>query len=152
MDLSKILEAYLTKLNEDDSSELREYVQENLNKYSFILQARKVRALEEISTRKYKDKILNYEQMISEALSIAKELRLESIHYFETVIESTLYEIDSILNNRYLLRNYIEKSENQLTARGLEIKKNYRKLIAVRDEIIGIQKSHTKSQEFYSGF
>lgn len=152
LDLSKILEAYLTKLNEDDSSELREYVQENLNKYSFILQARKVRALEEISTRKYKDKILNYEQMIAEALSIAKELRLESIHYFETVIESTLYEIDRILNNRYLRRSYIEKSDNQLTARGLEIKKSYGKLIAVRDEIIGIQKSHTKSQEFYSGF
>ncbi len=108
--------------------------------------------LEEISTRKYKDKTLNYEQMITEALNIAKELRLESIHYFETIIESTLYEIDRILNNRYLLRNYIEKSENQLTARGLEIKKNYGKLIAVRDEIVSIQKSHTKSQEFYSGF
>jgi signal transduction histidine kinase len=152
LDLSKILEAYLTKLNADDSSELRELVQENLNKYSFILQARKVRVLEEISTRKYKDKTLNYEQMITEALNIAKELRLESIHYFETIIESTLYEIDRILNNRYLLRNYIEKSENQLTARGLEIKKNYGKLIAVRDEIVSIQKSHTKSQEFYSGF
>ena len=128
-------------------------MQENLNKFSFILQARKVRALEEISVRKYKDKVLNYEQMISEAVNITKELRFESVHYFETIIESTLYEIERILNNRYLLKNYIEKSEGQLTARGLEIKKNYRKLVAIRDEILGIQKSHTKPQEInYSGF
>ena len=86
-------------------------------------------------------------------MNITKELRFESVHYFETIIESTLYEIERILNNRYLLKNYIEKSEGQLTARGLEIKKNYRKLVAIRDEILGIQKSHTKPQEInYSGF
>ncbi len=153
LDLSKILEAYLSKLNADDSSELRELVQENLNKFSFILQARKVRALEEISVRKYKDKVLNYEQMLTEAVNITKELRFESVHYFETIIESTLYEIERILNNRYLLKNYIEKTEGQLTARGMEIKKNYRKLVAIRDEILGIQKSHTKTPEIiYSGF
>lgn len=153
LDLSKVLKNYFDKLNEEDHIELRELIQENRNKYSFILQARKVRALEEIGSRKYKGITLNYEQMLSEAVTVSKELRFECVHYFDTIIESTLYEIDKILNNRYLRKNYIEKSDGQLSARGQEIKKNYGKLIKIRDEFVGIHKSHTKPLEnTVSGF
>lgn len=153
LDLSKVLKNYFDKLNEEDHIELRELIQENRNKYSFILQARKVRALEEIGSRKYKGTTLNYEQMISEAVTVSKELRFECVHYFDTIIESTLYEIDKILNNRYLRKNYIEKSDGQLSAKGQEIKKNYGKLIKIRDEFVGIHKSHTKPLEnTVSGF
>ena len=151
LDLSKIIEAYFAKLHEEDTLDLHEFIQENLNKFSFIVQARKVRVLEEIRSRKYKDKQLSYEQMLVEAVAIAKEQRFESIHYFDTIAESTLYEINKILNNRYLLKHYIEKPDSQLTAKGLEIKKNYSKLITVKDEIAGIQKSHTKDT-LYNGF
>ncbi len=143
-DLSKVIESYFNKLNEDDNLDLRELIQENQNKFSFIIQARKVRALEEISTRKYKNSTLNYEQMLTEAVKVSKDLRFECVHYFDTIIESTLYVIDAILNNRYLRKNYIEKPDSQLTAKGLEIKKNYGKLITVRDEFSGIHKAHTK--------
>lgn len=152
-DLSKVIETYLSKLSEDDILDLRELIQENQNKFSFIIQARKVRALEEISTRKYKNSTLNYEQMLAEAVKVSKELRFECVHYFDTITESTLYAIDTILNNRYLRKNYIEKAESQLSAKGAEIKKNYGKLITIRDEFVGIHKSHAKTTEnSISGF
>lgn len=152
-DLSKVIDAYLSKLNEEDNLDLRELIKENQNKFSFIVQARKVRALEEISTRKYKNTTLNYEQMLTEAVRVSKDLRFECVRYFDTIIESTMYAIDTILNNRYLRKNYIERAESQLTAKGLEIKKNYGKLITIRDEFMGIHKSHAKTAEnSISGF
>lgn len=143
----KVLDNYLEKLTNEDHTELREFIQENINKYSFILQARKVRILEDLALRKFKGETINYDEMLVNAVLIAKELRFESVHYFENIIESTLYEIDAILNNRYLRKNYIEKPENKLSSKGLEIKKNYSKLITIRDEFSGIYKSHAKNIE-----
>ncbi len=138
----KILDDYFNKLPElDEVPELKELITENKNRYSFILQARKVRILEEIGQRKHKGVKLTYWQMLNLAVDVVQELRFEFVHYFDDIAEDTLMILENILNDRYLRKNYIEKSELMLTKSGLEIKKKYGRLVVLRDEVSAIRKS-----------
>ena len=143
LSVCKILNDYFEKLNEDeeDNSNLRELISENKTRFSFIQQARKVRYLEDICLRKYKGERLTYSRMMTEAVNVGKELRFELVHYFEDIAESALAVIDSILNDRYLRKNYIEKQESLLTETGTYIRKKYSNLVVLRDEINAIKKS-----------
>ncbi len=138
----KILDNYFNKLHEiEETPELRELITENKNRYSFIEQARKVKCLEDISKRKYKGEKLTYGQMITEAVEIVKQLKFQFVHYYEEIAEDTLFVIENILNDKYLRKNYIEKSEILLTQSGLFIRKKYGHLVVLRDEIYAIKKS-----------
>ena len=153
LSVCKILGDYFDKVNEndEDNSHIRELIIENKTRFSFIQQARKVRALEEIHLRKYKGERLTYVRMMTEAVAIVKELRFELVHYFDHIAESVLFVIDAILNDRYLRKNYIEKQESTLTETGLAIRKKYSNLIVLRDEIYAIKKSR-KSLDTQSFF
>lgn len=141
--VTKIMDNYLSSLHDiEDDMSLRELLFEVQNKYSFIQQARKVRYLEDIRNRQYKGEKLSYDKMLAEAITVAHTLRLELVYYFEDIATSALIGIENILNNRYICRNYIEKTDNPLTPKGLEIRKKYGKLVSLRDEIANIQKSH----------
>jgi len=143
LSVCKILKDYFDKLHEtdEDNASIRELIIENKTRFSFIQQARKVRYLEDIRLRKYKGERLTYSRMMTEAVDVVKELRFELVHYFEDIAESALFVIDTILNDKYLRKNYIEKQETSLTETGIHIRKKYSNLVVLRDEINAIKKS-----------
>ncbi len=138
----KILDDYFQKLPEyDEYPELKELITENKQRYSFIQQARQIRILEELSHKKYKGKKVNYTELLEIAVEIVKVLRFEFVHYFDDIVEDTLSILEHILSDKYLRKNYIEKSELMLTKSGIFIKKKYGHLVVLRDEIYAIKKS-----------
>lgn len=118
---------------------------EVLAKYAYIRQARTIRYLEDIISRTYRGERLSYNRMLCEAIDLLRDLKFELSNYFDTLMQSILHNIESILDDRYLLKRYIRTPEEKLSANGLEIRKNYRKLIALRDEFLAIQKSRKSS-------
>ena len=49
-----------------------------------------------------------------------------------------------ILDDRYLLRRYINCPDDKLSKGGVEIRKNYRRLVSLRDEFESVRKSRQK--------
>ena len=120
---------------------MHELHHEVLAKYAYIRQARTVRYLEDIISRNYRGERLSYGRMLSEAVDLLRDLKFELANYFDPLVQSVLHNIERILDDRYLLRKYIRVPEEKLSANGLEIRKNYRRLISLRDEFASIQKS-----------
>lgn len=142
----KILDTYLKDdANQDSFEMMHDLHHEVLAKYAYIRQARTIRYLEDIISRTYRGERLSYNRMLCEAIDLLRDLKFELSNYFDTLMQSVLYNIESILEDRYLLKRYIRAPEEKLSANGLEIKKNYRKLIALRDEFLAIQKSRKSS-------
>lgn len=50
-----------------------------------------------------------------------------------------------MLNDRYLIRTYITPREDQLTENGLKIRKLYRRLVSLVDELKAIRKTKTET-------
>ncbi len=120
---------------------LNELYQEVVGRYSFIQQARKVRLLEELKDRSLRGERISYNRMLVEAVSLLHSLKFEIVSYFDSLVGAVISRGDTILNDAYLLRTYINKPDDALTANGLEIKKNYGKLVALLDDFKAIRKS-----------
>lgn len=139
---TKVLDAYLKNKENLDSFELlHDLHQEVMSKYAYIRQARTVRFLEDITTRSYKGERLTYNQMLLEAVALLRDLKFELGNYFEPLVQSVLHNIEVILDNRYLRRKYIDCNDEKLSKTGQEIRKNYRRLVSLRDEFASVRKS-----------
>ena len=57
---------------------------------------------------------------------------------------SVLHYMEMILDDRYLLRRYINCPDDKLSKGGVEIRKNYRRLVSLRDEFESVRKSRQK--------
>ncbi len=68
-------------------------------------------------------------------------LKFEFINYYEQLVFKAIYFAESILNDRYLIRSYINRKDDQLTDNGLQIKKLYRRLVSLVDELRAIRKT-----------
>ena len=79
--------------------------------------------------------------MLSLFTEILNDLKFEIVNYFDTLVERVLSLGDMILNDRYLLRNYIRKKDMELSAYGLSVKKSYGRLVALLDEFRSIRKA-----------
>lgn len=142
---TKVLDGYLRDpANQDAFGLLHELHQEVMGKYAYIRQARTVRYLEDIAARSYKGYRLTYNQMLVEAVELLRDLKFELGNYFDPLVQSVLHCIESILDNRYLLRRYIHSLDDKLTRNGTEIRKNYRRLVSLRDEFESVRKSRQK--------
>ncbi len=140
---NKLFENYFETIQFiDNSSNLYSLKTELNSRFHYIQQARKLKDLEEITTRQYKNTTLSYEAMLNEAVTIMREYKFELFYYFEDLVSAAIKLTELILNDRYIQRTYIEKRENLLTPRGLEIKKKYRALVQLHDEFKAIQKTH----------
>ncbi len=138
----KVLDNYLLASdNYDDFSALRDIYHEVWSKYSFIQQARKVKTLEDLQDRKYKGENLSYLRMLTMFTEILNDLKFEIVNYFDTLVERVLSLGDMILNDKYLLRNYIRKKDMELSAYGQSVKKIYGRLVALLDEFRSIRKA-----------
>ncbi len=140
--VSKVLDLYLLDPeNRETFEQLKELFQEVWSKYSYIQQARKVRVFEDIKLRTLHGERITYLRMLTESVALLHGLKFEIVSYFDTLVNSVIHIGDSILNDRYLLRSYINKHDSDLTPNGLEIRKQYRKLVALIDEFKAIRRS-----------
>jgi hypothetical protein len=144
--IDKLLAGYLLSPDSyEQFARLNDLYQEVLSRYRYIQQARKVRLLEELQEHTFKGERIGYAKMLSEAVEILNSLKFEIVSYFDSLVLTVISIGESMLNDRYLARNYIEKPEDQLTKNGLEIKRNYGKLVAAIDEFKAIRKTRAES-------
>ena len=143
--IDKVLDTYLFSPGSDERfNELNDLYGEVKSRYSYIQQARKVRMLEELGAREHKGERIGYGRMLEESVRLLHGLKFEIVDYFDSLVGTVIAIGESMLNDRYLVRSYIEKADDDLTQNGLEIKRNYGKLVALLDEFKAIRKSRTE--------
>ena len=143
-----VLERYLlAPENYDSFDQMYDLYQDVLEKFSYIQQARKVRALEDIKGRLYRGERLSYRKMLQEAVDLLRNLKFEIISYFDSLVLTVISLSEDMLNDRYLIRTYIECPDTGLSPAGLEIRKNYRRLVGLVDEFRAIRRSRAGQQD-----
>lgn len=146
--VDKVVEDYLQSPKKAAIFEnLREIHQEVCERLSYIRQARKVRALEDLSSRLAPGMRTSYRQMTSEAVEITTNLQFELVDFFPDLVQSIIKCIETILQDRYLVRTYIEQHDKSLTRAGLEIRRNYGRLVSMLDQIRAVARVHEATRK-----
>ena len=144
--VTRVLDGYLhnPKFQEEFDS-MKDLYQEVSAKFAYIRQARQVRYFEDLRSRNYKGERIGYSKMLREAVIMLQDFKFEQVNYFPQLAESLILQCKAMVSDRYLRKNYIEISEDKLTATGVEIRRNYSKLVAIYDELVAISRSRTQS-------
>lgn len=131
-----IVTGYLYDPERDTAfANLRKLHAEVCARFSYICQARRVRAFEELSRRTYHGERLTYLQALRLELELVRQLRFEIVNFFPPLVEKLLVYLDRILADRYLVRTYIKPPDGTtLTEAGKEIRKIYGALVAADEE------------------
>lgn len=139
--VGKVLSNYLYAPELQDTFEtVRDLHKEVTVRFSYIQQARRVKTLEDICKRTYKGKKVSYLVMMKDSYALLTELSHEMVNFFPEIVESIILCIDKILHNKYLENTYISVSSRKMTETGLEIKKLYGRIVALRDTFLAVQK------------
>lgn len=140
--VSKVLSSYLfAPENSEVFDNMRDLYQEVCTRFSYIQQARRVRILEDICQRTFKGARITYRQMMREAVDLLNELKFEIVNFFPALVDDIIGCVEKILRDRYLQRNYLDVPENSLTKAGLEIRKNYGRLVSLQDGFKAVRKA-----------
>ena len=83
--------------------------------------------------------------MLRLSTGILADLKFEFANYFEALVTKAIFFSETMLNDRYLIRTYITPREDQLTENGLKIRKLYRRLVSLVDELKAIRKTKTET-------
>ncbi|MBO4335895.1 MAG: hypothetical protein J5846_08715 [Desulfovibrio sp.] len=143
----KIIGDYLYQPQKDDVFDtIRDLYLEVVSRFSYIQQARNVRLLQDIGTRRFKKQKLTYRQMFREALQLLGDLKFEGSNYFEPIVDDIIDTLEKILSDRYLRRTYILPLENTLSKAGHEIRKNYGRLSQLQYEFKELKKAQNASR------
>lgn len=149
--VEKVIGSYLQSPDKMEIfDKMPELYQETVSRLRYVRQARKARMLLEIGQRTRKGRRITYRQMCQEAVALLDELRYEIAGFFPDLVDTVIVCVEKMLHDRYLQRNYIMPPENALTKGGLEIRRNYGRLVALLDTIRAIRKagmSENKSME-----
>lgn len=144
--VSKVVTNYLqSPVNDESFGKYRELHREVASRYSYIQQARKVRILEDLRLRFFKGSRITYRLMMRECVSLLNELTYEIVDYFPPLVDAIISITKSILADRYLVRSYVEPTEETLSPAGLEVRKNYRRLVSLLDGFIAVRKARIGS-------
>ncbi|OBQ55665.1 hypothetical protein [Halodesulfovibrio spirochaetisodalis] len=144
----KVLDGYLHDPDKEDVFDGHRALYQDVQlRYNYIQQARKIMTLERLKKRKIKGEKIPYAEMLQQAVGLLQELKFDITTYFGDLVASIISITETILNDRYLCRNYIMKKDDDLSDYGLGIKKEYGKLVSLLDDIKAIRKSRTKSIE-----
>ncbi|WP_291320185.1 hypothetical protein [Desulfonatronospira sp.] len=139
--VTKVLDNYL--LNPDLYEEflsLNSLYQEVWHKYSYIRKARKIRILQDILEKRYEDKKINYQEMLEHTNNVLEELKFETGNYFSDITLRAIATVEKIANDRYLLRNYVNREENSLTQYGKEVREKYFRMNFLLNELKTIRR------------
>ena len=137
----KVLDSYLLSPdNYERFTPMRGLHQEVWSKYSYIQQARKVKTLEDLLNRQQKGKKLSYLSMLASFTEIVSDLKFEMVNYFEELVERVIKMTETILQDRYLHKNFVGRKDEDLSEYGLALKKMYGRLVSLFDEFTRIRK------------
>ena len=140
--VSKVLSGYLFEPdNAETFDSMRDLYQEVCTRFRYIQQARRVRILEDICQRTFKGARITYRQMMREAVDLLNELKFEIVNFFPALVDDIIECVEKILRDRYLRRNYLDVPEGALTKAGLEIRKNYGRLVSLQDGFKAVRKA-----------
>ena len=140
--VSKVLSSYLfAPENSEVFDNMRDLYQEVCTRFSYIQQARRVRILEDICQRTFKGARITYRQMMREAVDLLNELKFEIVNFFPALVDDIIGCVEKILRDRYLQRNYLDVPESSLTKAGLEIRKNYGRLVSLQVGFKAVRKA-----------
>lgn len=140
--VSKVVSGYLyAPENSDIFDGMRELYQEVRTRFSYIQQARRVRILEDLCQRVFKGARITYRQMMREAVDLLNDLKFEIVNFFPALVDDVIECMEKILQNRYLRRNYLDVPEESLTRAGVEIRKNYGRLVSLLDGFKAVRKA-----------
>lgn len=142
--VSKVLTGYLNAPEKHAAFENhRELYRDVYSRFSYIQQARKVRILQDLQRRFFKNARIPYRAMLREAVALLQELKFEIVTFFPAIVDAILATTEAILADKYLVRTYIDVPEENLSGAGQEIRKNYRRVVALHDEILSVRKART---------
>jgi hypothetical protein len=145
-EIVRVLDGYLADpAMAEEFGDLHEVYQEVWTAYSYIKQARKIRELEELKERTHKGKKLSYLDALTQVTAILADLKFEFSHYFDPLVSKAIFFAESMLNDRYLIRSYVTPKEEHLTENGQKIRKLYRRLVSLVDELKAIRKTKAES-------
>lgn len=140
--VSKVVASYLNAPENDESFDhFRDLHREVATRFSYIQQARKVRILEDLSHRLHKGQRINYRRMMLECLILLNELRFEIVEYFPPLVDGIVNVIERILSDKYLVRTYIDASDDVLSPAGTDIRKHYGRMVSLLDTFKAVRKS-----------
>ncbi len=140
--VSMVVDGYFQSPSKENAfGEMRELYREVQERFGYIQQARKVRILEELRERNVKGVSISYRQMMQSYVTLLTELSYEIVNFFPSLVDTIISLIDSVLEIRYIVRTYIECPECELTAAGMEIRKNYRRMISLRDTFVAVRRA-----------
>ncbi|MCR5564088.1 MAG: hypothetical protein K6F46_12130 [Desulfovibrio sp.] len=139
--VTKIITRYLYSPDNDEAFDsLHDLHQEVIERFAYIQQARRVRMLEDISSRTAKSGKMTYLQMMRAAAALLNELKFEIVNFFPEITDSIIECVEKILGDSYLLHKYIAPAETTLSPTGLEIKKIYGRLVNMQDGFKAVRK------------
>lgn len=146
--VSKVLDNYLLNPDHYDLfKKMSELYQDVWERYSYIQQARKLKNLEDLAQRSYKGQKINYLEQLNLATRLVQDLKFEIVQYFDTIVSHAIHTCETILNNPYLRKKYIEQDDEQLTEYGKKIKKLFGQLVALVDDLKAIRKTRAETPE-----
>lgn len=125
----------------------RDLYQEVRGRLSYIQQARRARELEDLSHRVYKGSRISYREMCARTIDLLNDLQYEIVNFFPELVDSVITCSEGILHDRYLVRNYVEVNEGELSKSGLEVRKNYGRIVTLVDAIKAVRKARVKPQQ-----
>ncbi len=142
--VDSVVTNYLQAADKESSFQKhREAHRELQQRISYIKQARKVRVLEDLRERNFKGARVGYYEMTLESVSLLGDLSYEIVNFFPSLVDSIIEIINSMLADRYMIRTYIDVHEDTLSAKGLEIRKNYRRIVSLLDVFLSVRKART---------
>ncbi|BDV02011.1 hypothetical protein TDMWS_20960 [Thermodesulfomicrobium sp. WS] len=143
--ITKVLDSYLFNKDYLDifSAQLHDVYQEVWKLYSFIQQARRVKQLQDLKGRLYRGKKISYNEMITLTVKIITEFKFEAVNYFPELMDKAIHFAEQILSDRYLVKKYVSRKDEDLTPSGLHIKKYYGRLVGLVDELNAIRRIRT---------
>jgi hypothetical protein len=145
-EIVRVLDGYLGDPSlAEEFSEHHELYHEVWTTFSYIKQAREIKELEDLKNRVYKGKKISYLEMLRLSTAILADLRFEFIHYFGPLVTKAIFFSESMLNDRYLIKTYMTPKEDQLTENGMMIRKLYRRLVSLVDELKAIRKTKAEA-------
>lgn len=137
----KVLDSYLLSPdNYERFTPMRGLHQEVWSKYSYIQQARKVKSLEDLLSRQHKGKKLSYLSMLGSFTEIVSDLKFEMVNYFDELVERVIKMTETILQDRYLHKNFVGRKDEELSEYGRALKKMYGRLVSLFDEFTRIRR------------
>ncbi len=144
--VTKVLDTYLRNPDYYETfSSMHDLHQEVWAKYSYIQQARKVQALEDLSRRAHKGGRLGHLEALEQANALLNDLKYEIVNYFDELVESVIILGENMLQDAYLVRTYIRRRDEDLTPYGREVRRQYGRLVAQLDEFKSIRKTRAES-------